>query len=508
MARFDAKTLSIIRRLQNARLSLMSKQPFYALLLMNMKFALDLTCDTAYTDGDRVAFNPDFMDDISDEELEFVLMHEVLHAALAHPFRHQSDYSTEEFDIACDIIVNSNILYSFGMDLSKITLKKYGESMHLMPNGEEGYKYSVEAAYDMLLALSKAKKPSKENNNGNDFYCVSGEGYDDGGDSAENDADKDETDGGSNKANGKGAQKGKSKKNSDGENGASGEKPTLEELIASIKQKNEAISRSLKKEGKENELKDSQITQEPKRFDDHSFWKGDDDMGSQRDAWLKRMVEATDIIASIDGGSISRGTVPLAAERIVNELKNPKLDWRTILNDFVQEEICDYSFAPPDKRMEDSVFFLPDFNEKDESVKNILFMIDTSGSMSDGEITECYSEIYGAIQQFNGKLTGKLGFFDAVVVEPAPFEDEDEFKIIRPKGGGGTSFHIIFDYVRNKMIDEPPVSIVILTDGYAPFPNHNDAMDIPVLWIINNKDEKATPPWGKVARMVSEEYLK
>ncbi|MBE6533988.1 MAG: hypothetical protein E7678_03340, partial [Ruminococcaceae bacterium] len=139
MARFDAKTLSIIRRLQNARLSLMSKQPFYALLLMNMKFALDLTCDTAYTDGDRVAFNPDFMDDISDEELEFVLMHEVLHAALAHPFRHQSDYSTEEFDIACDIIVNSNILYSFGMDLSKITLKKYGESMHLMPNGEEGY---------------------------------------------------------------------------------------------------------------------------------------------------------------------------------------------------------------------------------------------------------------------------------------------------------------------------------------------------------------------------------
>jgi predicted metal-dependent peptidase len=201
-------------------------------------------------------------------------------------------------------------------------------------------------------------------------------------------------------------------------------------------------------------------------------------------------------------GGKGRGTAPLAAERIIEELKNPKLDWRTILNDFVQEEICDYSFAPPDKRMEDCPFFLPDFNEKDESAKNLLFMIDTSGSMSDDAITECYSEIYGAIQQFNGKLQGKLGFFDAVVVEPTPFEDEDEFKIIRPKGGGGTSFHVIFEYVKEEMQDNPPVSIIILTDGYAPFPKIEDTQDIPVLWIINNND--VTPPWGKIARMIQE----
>lgn len=129
-------------------------------------------------------------------------------------------------------------------------------------------------------------------------------------------------------------------------------------------------------------------------------------------------------------------------------------------------------------------------------------MIDTSGSMSDEAITECYSEIYGAIQQFGGKLTGKLGFFDAVVVEPVPFEDEEEFKIIRPKSGGGTSFHVIFDYVREHMQEDPPVSIIILTDGYAPFPDQKDAMDIPVLWIINNT--AVNPPWGKTARMVPE----
>ena len=482
MARFDQKTLAIIKRLQNARLSLMAKQPFYALLLMNMKFALDLSCETAYTDGNRVAFNPDFMEQIDDGELEFVLMHEVLHAALAHPFRHQSDYQTQEFDYACDIIVNSNILYSFGMDKRKITLKKYGEAMHLLPNGEEGYKYSVEEAYKMLLAASsKPDKQKGKKGKGKSQGQIPGKAQDGDGE-----ADDGEGSGGQ----------------GDAGSGKGDTPPSLEELIASLKKKNDTIRENLEKNRTE-ESSGMGNGNGNGQFDDHSFWEGDDDMGSQRDAWMNRMVEATDIIASMPNSGKSRGTIPAGVERIINEIKNPILDWRTILNDFVQEDICDYSFSPPDKRMEDSPFFLPDFNEKDESAQNLLFMIDTSGSMSDGAITDCYSEIYGAIQQFNGKLTGKLGFFDAVVVEPVPFEDEDEFKIIRPKGGGGTSFHIIFDYVKEKMMDEPPVSIIILTDGYAPYPDEAAAMDIPVLWIINNKEAQA-PSWGKVARLIEE----
>ncbi|MBO6299980.1 MAG: hypothetical protein J6N53_14180 [Lachnospiraceae bacterium] len=48
------------------------------------------------------------------------------------------------------------------------------------------------------------------------------------------------------------------------------------------------------------------------------------------------------------------------------------------------------------------------------------------------------------------------------------------------------------------MEEDLPVSIIILTDGYAPFPKEDAAMGIPVLWILNNED--MTPPWGKVAR--------
>ena len=49
------------------------------------------------------------------------------------------------------------------------------------------------------------------------------------------------------------------------------------------------------------------------------------------------------------------------------------------------------------------------------------------------------------------------------------------------------------------MIEDPHVSIVILTDGYAPFPREQEAMGILVLWIITN--EEVTPPFGKIARV-------
>ena len=66
---------------------------------------------------------------------------------------------------------------------------------------------------------------------------------------------------------------------------------------------------------------------------------------------------------------------------------------------------------PPDRRFDESPFFLPDFNDKDDLAEDILFMIDTSASMSDDMITAAYSKVKGAIDQFDGKLKCWLGFF-------------------------------------------------------------------------------------------------
>ena len=210
---------------------------------------------------------------------------------------------------------------------------------------------------------------------------------------------------------------------------------------------------------------------------------------------MKNAAEAIEIRSA----STSRGTVPILAKRVIKELTEPQTDWREILSTFIQEEVVDYSFSPPDKRYGDSPFFLPDFNDTDVTIKDVLFMIDTSGSMSDDLITLAYSEVKGALDQFDNKLNGMLGFFDADVVPPVPFCDEESLFSIKVSGGGGTDFAPIFSYVKNEMTDNLPSIIIILTDGYAPFPHESCSLGIPVLWLLNN--ESVTPPWGRIARI-------
>ncbi|MBQ7226432.1 MAG: hypothetical protein IJX02_07535 [Clostridia bacterium] len=428
------------KRLMRARLSLLVNHGFFGLMLSHMIFTIDEECETAATDGERIYFGPEFMKNLSDSELEFVLMHEIMHVALFHCYRDE-DRDHTLFNVATDIVVNSNIMHSLGDDVKKITLKKYGESMHKVPDGREGYLFTAEEVYDMIASKLKGKKPQGGQGSGNDKgSSKTGKGR----------ASPDSNLGGK----GKGA-------GGDGDDGDKG---------------------------------DGQIF-----HDDHSKWGAFDPDKAEKlhDIWAKHLEDAANVISILEG-SDQCGSMPMCAKRLLEELKNVETDWKALLNDFVQEEICDYSFSPPDRRFSETDFFLPDYNEKDESVKNILFMIDTSGSMSDAMISKAYSEVRGAIEQFGGKLEGWLGFFDAQVVKPQKFSTVEEFKIIRPYGGGGTRFDIIFDYAVEEM-EEKPASIIILTDGYAPFPKIECTEEIPVLWIINNKD--VTPPWGKIARI-------
>lgn len=456
----DERTVKIMKRLQRLRLNLFKEHPFFASLVMHAPMALDSGIETALTDGEKIVFSPDFMETLDDKELTFIILHEVMHMALNHCHRNVEGIDHFVQNVAADIIVNSNILQGYNMDLSWITLKEYGESMHRF-KGKEGYEYDLETLCRLMneeMADDAADSGEKDGNGEGDGES----GEDDNGEGGE---DND----------GEGNRKGTSDGNGSPDGGGS-----------------------------------PSGNGRPGGFDDHSEWKGGASGTEQREAkitWENRILEANSVAKTVEEimksalGGTGCGSVPTGLERLIKELTTPRLDWREILNDFVQEEITDYSFNPPDRRFQDSPFLLPDYNEKDITPINILFMIDTSGSMGDQQVTECYSEVYGAIQQFGGKLRGWLGFFDAEVVEPKPFESEEDFKVIKAEGGGGTSFQCILDYVRDEWKEaDPPESIIILTDGIAPYPEEEDANGIPVLWIINN--EMVTPPWGKIARLL------
>ena len=456
-----------------ARMRLLCDNGFFGLLLMHTKMGLSEKYPTCYNNGSCIFFNPDFLDKISDDELKYVLMHEILHIVLHHLERGKELIEDEKYNKASDIVVNSAILEANRGNEKSITLKEYGIGEHITPKGDEGTLYTVEEIFKMLIALTAKEGQGKPE-------------------------DKSPTPGGSSEKGGgnEGASDERNKGEKADKTGNEGEKTQASPKATGESGGNEGDDSSKRK------------GQNPNGFDYHlpakSSRQSADEEEFEHQLWMSHIKAAKEAMEHRFGTNMA-GLIPLCVARKFNELEKPITDWRTVLNEFIQEDINDYSFTPPDRRFDDSPFFLPDYNEKDDSVKDILFFIDTSGSMTDDMVTQAYSEIKGAIDQFNGKLTGWLGFFDAEIVPPVRFEDEDEFRIIRPQGGGGTRFDIIFRYVQEEM-EEPPISIIILTDGYAPYPAEKEAMDIPVLWMINN--EKSNPPWGRVVRFIKEDEKK
>lgn len=232
-------------------------------------------------------------------------------------------------------------------------------------------------------------------------------------------------------------------------------------------------------------------------LDSHKMWQDASKNGESRlheDELNKKLMEAFELSKSMKAGH-----VPASIELLLKELKETKIDWRILLDEFIQTEVNDYSFTIPDNRFSYTDFILPSFSEKDERVEKILFMVDVSGSMNDDQVSECFNEINGSLIQFNGKIEGHIGFFDEIVHDVVPFDQETNVLDIKPVGRGGTNFINVFKYIEDKMKDDLPVKIIILSDGYADFPDEEMAMGIPVLWIINN--EEVTPPWGKVVRL-------
>ena len=62
----NQKIAELTKRLYLSRTRILIKNPFYGLLLMQVGFSIDCDCPTAYTDGKKIAFSPNFLDKLTD----------------------------------------------------------------------------------------------------------------------------------------------------------------------------------------------------------------------------------------------------------------------------------------------------------------------------------------------------------------------------------------------------------------------------------------------------------
>ncbi len=136
----------VATRVSQAKEKLDEDSPFFGTLISHLRFCF-APCGTAYTDMKDIVFDVGFVEGLSDSELRFVFLHEVLHCALKHCIRGWA-MNGEIYNIACDIVVNSLIMEAMGEEFVSINGH---ELMHLAPDGKEGREYTAEQVYSMIL---------------------------------------------------------------------------------------------------------------------------------------------------------------------------------------------------------------------------------------------------------------------------------------------------------------------------------------------------------------------
>lgn len=98
-------------KLTRARTKLIMDKPFLGALVLRlpMRAADPKWCITSATDARQFYYNPDYIDALNLEQVQFVLAHEALHCALSH-FARRRHRNKFRWDLACDYAINPLLL--------------------------------------------------------------------------------------------------------------------------------------------------------------------------------------------------------------------------------------------------------------------------------------------------------------------------------------------------------------------------------------------------------------
>jgi len=86
--------------------------PFFGSLALSLPAIEDKTCETAWTNGKNIGYNPAFIESLSHDRVKALMAHEVMHCALGHPWR-RDGRSFKQWNIATDKAINGELRHSY-----------------------------------------------------------------------------------------------------------------------------------------------------------------------------------------------------------------------------------------------------------------------------------------------------------------------------------------------------------------------------------------------------------
>ncbi|QDY81005.1 VWA domain-containing protein [Streptomyces qinzhouensis] len=196
----------------------------------------------------------------------------------------------------------------------------------------------------------------------------------------------------------------------------------------------------------------------------------------------------------------SRGTIPAGWRRWAEELLEPTVDWRKALTGAVREAAAwaggavDYTYRRPSRRTPalGGRVVLPSLRRP---LPRVAIVVDTSGSMGEDDLAAALAEVSGVLREVGvgGNRVAVLAC-DADVQAVARVTAVDQVELA---GGGGTDMTV--GIRRALAAQDPPNIVVVLTDGYTPWPP--EPLSARLIAALIGDDAPEPPAWAETVRI-------
>jgi predicted metal-dependent peptidase len=198
---------------------------------------------------------------------------------------------------------------------------------------------------------------------------------------------------------------------------------------------------------------------------------------------------------AVQEAAVMAGVNETEVPRAVNELLAANHDWKEELSQFVNEAMRgqdEYTFRRFNSRRIVDDLYRP--SKHTERVGKILIANDTSGSISDEEMSFYMGHLSNMLDQINPDSCQVLWWGTKVVGDQTLTGSYGNLReVLKPVGGGGTYVSGVAEYINNRKIDAD--CMIVFTDGYV---EENVVWNtaIPTLWVVT-LSESFTPPKGR-----------
>ena len=246
-----------------------------------------------------------------------------------------------------------------------------------------------------------------------------------------------------------------------------------------------------------------------KLLDDHMDGEGDSDSdedGDDKDGKGKKPKlsaeerqkirdEIKEAVMAAAAASDGAGNLPAGVRRMIQNMTAPKMNWRELLRmQLVSTIKSDYTWMRASRRGWHMDAVMP--GQRPDELIDVAIGIDASGSIDERMLRDFLAETQGIMDQFQSYRI-HIFTFDTRVYNPQQYNSDnlDTMCDYEVKGGGGTDFDAIYNYLKEEQIE--PKRLVVFTDGY-PFGSWGDENYADTVWIIHG-NTTVVPPWGQYA---------